>query len=639
MYHAITGTIPPSSIDRILKDSYEPLGELAPEGFAPELLAGIDAGMVLRGEERPHNIAQWRHALRSGEVPVQSIETTQIERRPRRSRRGGFALRGPALWGAAAAAALMLAGAGWLAYTTQGPPAAGTATLALSTEQLEQVLAERRRADALAAEKRRVEDEARQKAAAETEAKRQAEEELQRAREARQKAEQELEQLKARIAAQSAAVVPPRDQPAADEQRAREAEAQRQAEAQAVALRAAEEEARQKAEADAEAKRRADEALAAAEAERQRADQEATAKVEAEKQALQKSSEEAQRKAADAERQTVAAEAKVKAEAEAAEKALKLEPADRQRLQVALTSLGFDTRGNDGLFGPRSREMIAGWQKARNHPSSGYVNADQQQRLLKEAAPALAKLEEKQKADEEAKARATALAIAAPRPAISTGSSVDRSYSGTLYGASVKVSLQISRGAGTVVVAAPGCEPIRFPVSISSDGTIAGKTYINCSFGASSIGSNLRPGDFEIDGRVQGDQADHLWFRNSANTFKVALRRETSAVTKYDGTYKGDVDVGGYSGSAGRLFAELVVRNGNGTGTFTSPGCRPSPVSLTISPAGDISGQSDFACILGGSTNITGRLTISGRSEDNVLRLLVISERGGGFRMRLPLGG
>ena len=42
--------------------------------------------------------------------------------------------------------------------------------------------------------------------------------------------------------------------------------------------------------------------------------------------------------------------------------------ADRQRLQVALTSLGFDTRGNDGVFGPRSREMIAAWQKARNQP-------------------------------------------------------------------------------------------------------------------------------------------------------------------------------------------------------------------------------------------------------------------------------
>ena len=41
---------------------------------------------------------------------------------------------------------------------------------------------------------------------------------------------------------------------------------------------------------------------------------------------------------------------------------------DRQRLQLALTSLGFDTRGTDGFFGPRSREMIAAWQKARRSP-------------------------------------------------------------------------------------------------------------------------------------------------------------------------------------------------------------------------------------------------------------------------------
>ena len=48
-----------------------------------------------------------------------------------------------------------------------------------------------------------------------------------------------------------------------------------------------------------------------------------------------------------------------KAAAEAAETALRLTPADRQRIQVALTSLGFDTHGADGVFGPRSREMIA----------------------------------------------------------------------------------------------------------------------------------------------------------------------------------------------------------------------------------------------------------------------------------------
>ena len=57
---------------------------------------------------------------------------------------------------------------------------------------------------------------------------------------------------------------------------------------------------------------------------------------------------------------------KLDEEAETVERRLRLEPADRQRLQVALISLGFGTRGDDGVFGPRSREMIAHWQKARN---------------------------------------------------------------------------------------------------------------------------------------------------------------------------------------------------------------------------------------------------------------------------------
>jgi hypothetical protein len=644
MCHAITGAIPPSAIDRILKDTYVPLSDLAPEGFAPELLAGIDAGLAIRSEERPHNIAQWRHALRSGERPVQSIETTQIERRPRRGRRGGIALRGPSLWGAAAAAGLLLIGTGWLVYRTQGPPTAETTALALSTEQLEQVLAERRKADALAADKRRLEDEARQKAEAEAETKRQAEEDLQRAREARQKAEEELERLKARIAAQSAAVAPQRDQQAADEQQAREAEAQRQAEAQTAALRTAEEEAQRKAEADAEAKRRADEVLTAAEAERRRADQEARAKVEAEQQALQKASEEAQRRAADAERQKAEAEAKTKADAEAAERALKLEPADRQRLQVALTSLGFDTRGNDGLFGPRSRETIAGWQKARNIVVTGYLNADQQQRLLKEAAPALAKLDEKQKADEKAKLRTASVAAVAPPVAspggASAGTSFDGSYSGILQGGSygsAKISLQISQGAGTISLNPPGCEPIHFRISVSGEGAVAGRTYFNCSFGSNATGSQLRAGDFDIDGRVRGDSVD-IWFRSSANSFRVSFYRETSAVTRYDGTYKGDANLGGQGGSASRVFADFVVRNGSGSGTLSSPGCTPSPVVFTISPTGDISGHSAIACVLGAFMN-AGRLGITGRADGRALSLELSTERGNTFRLVLAQGG
>ena len=59
--------------------------------------------------------------------------------------------------------------------------------------------------------------------------------------------------------------------------------------------------------------------------------------------------------------------------AEAAEAALNLSTADRRRIQLALGAQGFDTRGTDGTFGPRSREMIAAWQQAQKHPATGYL--------------------------------------------------------------------------------------------------------------------------------------------------------------------------------------------------------------------------------------------------------------------------
>ena len=120
---------------------------------------------------------------------------------------------------------------------------------------------------------------------------------------------------------------------------------------------------------------------------------------------------EAARQKAEAERQKAEAEAKVRAEAETAEKALRLNQQGRERVPPTLTSLGFDTRGTDGIFGPRSREMLSAWQKARNQQVTGFLNTAQQEALLKEAAPALSKHDEQKKAEEEAKAR---LAAAAP---------------------------------------------------------------------------------------------------------------------------------------------------------------------------------------------------------------------------------
>ena len=72
--------------------------------------------------------------------------------------------------------------------------------------------------------------------------------------------------------------------------------------------------------------------------------------------------------------------------AEATEAALNLSPTDRRRVQLALTAQGFDTHGTDGTFGPRSREMIAAWQRSRKHPATGYLTAAESQ-ALRDASP------------------------------------------------------------------------------------------------------------------------------------------------------------------------------------------------------------------------------------------------------------
>jgi peptidoglycan hydrolase-like protein with peptidoglycan-binding domain len=328
----------------------------------------------------------WHHAknIRRSLHIYHVLPRESASRRPIRAasrmRRADIAIRKPMLWGTVAATALLLAGSLYLAFSQHPAPSVSTAALSLSTEQLEQALAERRKADALAAEKRRLERQAQQRAEAETEAKRQADLELASARQARQQAERELAQLKADIDARRNAKDAGGDPAAVMAERATEQAAQRSAETEAAALLQAEEQAARKAAADAEAKRRADQALAVATQRREQAETEALAAA----------NKAAANKAA-------AGRAKPNEEAEAAEQRLHLELADRRRLQVALTSLGFDTRGHDGVFGPRSREMIARWQNARNLPATGFLTRAQQQALLQETEPMRASDDEQKK--------------------------------------------------------------------------------------------------------------------------------------------------------------------------------------------------------------------------------------------------
>ena len=228
-------------------------------------------------------------------------------------------------------------------------------------------------------------------------------------------------------------------------------QAQRKADDERAAAQQAAEEVRRKAAADAETKRLADEAHARAEADRQLAEQEATRKA-----------------AADAKQQAdaQAAAASDKRFAEAAESALRLGQTERQRIQVALTSLGFETHGNDGLFGPRSREMIAAWQSAHGQPSTGFLNEQQHRLLIASAAHAIAKYDDEQKRRADEKKTEAEASLRTPQPAtpglppqsgsnVATAAPANGGFDGIYSGGrsdksgSQPISVQVRNGVGT----------------------------------------------------------------------------------------------------------------------------------------------------------------------------------------------
>ncbi|GIX12676.1 MAG: hypothetical protein KatS3mg118_0635 [Paracoccaceae bacterium] len=58
---------------------------------------------------------------------------------------------------------------------------------------------------------------------------------------------------------------------------------------------------------------------------------------------------------------------------------------DRTNIQIDLYILGFDPRGIDGIFGPRTRAAIAAWQRAEGLPVTGYLREGQVRRLDRQA--------------------------------------------------------------------------------------------------------------------------------------------------------------------------------------------------------------------------------------------------------------
>jgi serine/threonine protein kinase len=140
IYHAVAGKAPPNAFDRMLDDSYEPLTKIAPPGFSPGLLAGIDAGLTVTARDRPQSIAGWRPILGMSSAP--EAGATMVMGKADDAPAARVSVLGPStptasaeslppaappkskagLWAAIAAVVLLaLGGGGYYAMATRGP--------------------------------------------------------------------------------------------------------------------------------------------------------------------------------------------------------------------------------------------------------------------------------------------------------------------------------------------------------------------------------------------------------------------------------------------------------------------------------------------------------------------------------------
>jgi len=270
----------------------------------------------------------------------------------------------------------------------------------------------------VAEERTRAEAEA--KRHAEAEAKRKADEDARRVAEERARTEAEATrhadaEAKRKADEDARRVAEERAHAEAEAQRQAEADARRKADEEAVRVAA------ERARVEAEAMRRADEEAGPVEDQPQRGSGTRRAEL-----ADRPSSDVGQRARPAASGQPearrgvddearVAAQQKAQAATEArrqadvAERELKLSTRDHRRVQVALTSLGYDTRGVDEVFSPRVRQMIAAWQKAEGVPDTGFLSPSQFALLQRRATPALAKYDADEKQIDERRREATAI--------------------------------------------------------------------------------------------------------------------------------------------------------------------------------------------------------------------------------------
>jgi hypothetical protein len=81
VYYAIVGKTPPTSVARLMNDTYVPLAQLGAGRYSPGFLAAIDRALRVRPEDRTQSIEAFRHELgMSGEALVEAVKTQRRAR-------------------------------------------------------------------------------------------------------------------------------------------------------------------------------------------------------------------------------------------------------------------------------------------------------------------------------------------------------------------------------------------------------------------------------------------------------------------------------------------------------------------------------------------------------------------------------
>ncbi|MDB5487544.1 MAG: hypothetical protein JWQ58_1259 [Reyranella sp.] len=316
--------------------------------------------------------------------------------------------------------------------------------------------------------------------------------------------------------------------------------------------------------------------------------------------------------------------------AEVAEANLRLGVAERQKVQLALTAAGFDTRGSDGTFGPRSREMIAAWQKAHNQPATGFLTVSQSLALQRRTD------DERKKAEDEARTRmavgpvTAAATVPAPTPPpMSPASPFDGSYggffspSGTtgLTSAGLRsISLRVVNGAGTGTMASPSCGSGPVSIRISPAGDVTGD--------AISLDLSCSRFPVAVQGRAANGQL-RLTFSGAAGSGAATLALGAAPATVassvagplpagFNGAYGGALVTVNPGGMSRVLTADLRITDGRLSGQVSSPTCGTAPVALAVSAAGEVSGEARIQESLTCSTIV---LAVSGRVSGDQMTL------------------